>query len=188
MTASIPAAQQDLILKNNLDIQAKNFNDPVGKVSINSIPKFTGAQEDAYEIIQQIRLIAETNRWPTGLVGTPEAGPHYTEGVIHTLGNWNGHTNWLCTQVPQKAGLVAAGAGGAGIGQTPIQAQIITGNALLDGVEVIPGAVVTHGALDAAQTTRSIIRIRARDNATGMGTTTNINEPINDCLRSKKII
>ena len=53
---------------------------------------------------------------------------------------------------------------------------------------VIAGRAVIHGDLAAAQTTRSIIRIRARDNGAGPGTTTNANEPINDCLRSKKII
>ena len=72
MAASNSAMALDIAYKANLDIQAKNYNDPIGKVPQNLLKEFGGSAVDCYDFIEQIKLIVDTNNWPTGLVGTPQ--------------------------------------------------------------------------------------------------------------------
>ena len=186
MAASNSAMALDIALKGNLEIQAKNYNDPIGKIPPNLLRDFNGSAVDCYEFIEQIKLIVDTNNWPTGLVGTPQQGPHFEGGATATI-NWNNHNTWLCTIQAVRIA-IAAGAGGAGLSQIPAHANQTWTNQLLDGVQVIPGQVLTaHAGIDGAQTTRSIITGRWRTQAVAGATTAQF-QPINTCERSKKII
>src|SRR5215469_15001952 len=118
MAASNQAMTLDIAYRANLQLQVKNYNDPIGKASLNSLPWFNGSAADAYDFIEQLQLLANANNWPTGLIGTSANGPHFDGGATAQLANWNGHANWTCTTQAARIA-VAAGAGGAGLSQLP---------------------------------------------------------------------
>src|SRR5277367_168640 len=186
MAASNAAMIQDIALNANLQLQIKAYNNPIGRATLSSLPNFNGAAADCYDFIEQLQLIAGSNSWPTGLIGTNINGPHHDGGAAAVIAAaWNNHANWACTTQAIRVA-VAAGGGGAGISQLPAHPNITWTNHELDGFQVISGAVITaNDGIDAARTTRSIIT--GRWHLVG-GITTNQFQPINDCRRSRAII
>ena len=197
-------------IKPNLKIRERKFNE-INTENLGQI-EFNGSAEDCYEIIEYITLIARSRNWP-GLEEKGSSNEHFGGTAQDaTVAAWNTANPQIAaeaagrslTQIEKdtiRQGLyhrqtwkwttyavinqTAAGAGGLGIGSRPPIANISYANIDLDGIELVEGRIVTAGADDVIQTTRSELRGRF---ATANGTTTLQHQPINDCRRSKKII
>ena len=180
------SAQQQTInvsTKASLEIQVKNFN------TINfggiDIPRFNGSAIDAFEYIQQIRLLAETCSWPTGINGSNPEGNHLTGGATVQINLWNTKANWNCTTFTARAE-AAAGNHGAGLGRPPALANQSWANLDLDGYTIADG--ITTTASDDYAAARVSAPVLIGRFAAANGTTTNQHQPINDQRRARQIV
>ena len=193
----------------NLQIRAAQFN----KLDTNGLDylRFNGSAEDCYEFIEQITLIARSRGWPIeetgssteefgGTIANAGAAPwnvanpeiaaklngialNQNEKTIIRQGLYHKQP-WSCLNYIAVAN-PTAGAGGAGLEGPATLTNPSSANIDLDGVTVIPGRMITVGDDATAQSTRPTIRGRF---AAGAGTTTNQDQPVNDCRRSRKAV
>jgi Zinc knuckle len=180
--ASATQESINISIKASLELQKKQYN----TINFNGIrlPPFNGTAVECWDFKERIRQLADANNWPTGLQGTNTEANHLAGGTAHQLANWNGKTNWDCTQFARV--VVATRNTPAALGGLPPLAQNSWANLELDGITITDAVATTRDpAYDVAVISAPTLRGRF---APGAGATTGQFEPINDCRRSNQII
>src|SRR6185437_7876707 len=182
------------------------------QIDLSGIPNFDGTGESAWHFIQTLKVIMRARNWPTGETGAVNiisAEAIYGEDVRAATGAGQvPFSRDIATATPQQKadGLAkrqpwniarygqfnqaAAGAGGAGLNSSPTLAQNIYTNPELDGYQVLEGThtIGVNGRLTTVQTCfpRALGKFHAAA-APANGTTFQFG-PINDCIRSRRLI
>ena len=183
MTASAHQQVINTSIKASLEIQVNQYN----KINFQEVTllSFNGTAIDTWEVIEQIKLLASSNKWPEGDNGTNPEGSHFDGGATAQINAWNGQTNWNWTQFVARVE-AAAGNGGQGLGKLPALANQLWANIELDGITIIDGVVTVHNDdYAAARVSRPCLSGRF---SAGRGVTTNQHQPVNNQRRSRQII
>jgi hypothetical protein len=212
--------QTNILRQRELNDAKRTYNTP--DLSKGGIPRFNGSAEDCFYWMEQIKLIARTRQWPTGNKGSTNHLNEYG-GITANAAviPWNAPdpriaaqaagnrplTNaekdivrqglfkpqpWVWTHFP-VVNVIAPNNAGA-IGQPAPNANAFNANIELDGVEIIPGQIITQGNRTTVQqinTSKPALRGRTQTAANNGGNpwiTTSQWNPINDCARSRKVV